>query len=99
MPSRPLRKSIRLDKLVERFAVMATDFDELLPECYRFSGRPPTKDARANAWARADEHIILAADALNSLQAVLSEHAPLSVAKRNGKSKATAPWPAMYSDK
>lgn len=91
MPGQPIYKADRIDKLIERFAVLATDFDALLPSCYRFSGKPPTRDARANAWARTDEHIILAADALSGLQAILHQHAMLPAKNACATGKAPTP--------
>ena len=75
MPSKPKRKARNIDALADQFAQVATRFDLLLPERYRFDGKPPTKDARANAWALADQRMILAAEALTRLQTILRRHA------------------------
>ena len=64
MPGNPIAKSNKIDALCERFADLATEFDELLPECYRYNGEQPGKDQRANAWALVDQRMILTAEAL-----------------------------------
>ncbi len=75
MPSKPKRKARNIDAVVDQFAQLATRFDELLPERYRFDGKTPSKDARANAWALVDQRMILTAEALTRLQAILRRYA------------------------
>ncbi len=69
MPGKPQRKSRRIDEIAEQFAVLATDLDDLLPACYRFSGQPSTGDHGADAWSAA---------ALNELRDILRDHADLA---------------------
>ena len=73
MPGNPVAKATKIDALCGRFADLATEFDELLPPIYRYSGQPPGKDRRANAWAKCDQHTVILADALAELQALLRD--------------------------
>ena len=75
MPGRPQDKIKRITDLVEWFSEFAVDFDKLLPSIYRFDGKPPGRDRRANAWAKCDQHTVILADALAGLQDVLRKHA------------------------
>ncbi len=77
MPGNPIAKSQRITALAERFNQLASDFDELLPTIYRYSGQPPTGDHRAEARAAADQHMITTAAALCELRDVLRDHAKL----------------------
>ena len=71
VPGNPTKKLRKVDGLVEWFNEWATDFDEALPGCYKYTGTTNGKDRRADAWALADKHAILLRDALGELQAVL----------------------------
>ncbi len=78
MPGRPVTKANNVDALLKQFADFARRFDELLPPAYRFDGSAPGRDHRANAWAKCDQHVVILADALTRLQAILRQHAKMS---------------------
>ncbi|MEE9131763.1 MAG: hypothetical protein V3T84_17260 [Phycisphaerales bacterium] len=87
MPGQPIFRSRDIDQLVDDFAAIATRFDKLLPACFRYDGGAVKKGTRGDAWGIADKQLILAADALRSLQLALREHAEKVTAKRNGEPK------------
>ena len=86
MPGNPQAKLKRVANLCEWFSELATDFDRLLPACYRFNGEPSTGDQRADAWANADRCIITTASALNELEGVLRRQSMLR-SKPRGENK------------
>ena len=73
MSGNPVAKSNKVDEMCREFASFATRVDQLLPSIYRFDGKPPGRDRRANAWAKCDQHTVLLADALRELQALLRD--------------------------
>ena len=75
MPGQPLKKIKQLTAVAEQLNKIASDFDALLPPVYRADGRPPTRDARANAWRAADKSILIATAALGDLLTILRERA------------------------
>lgn len=87
MPGQPVFKSKHIDQLVDDFAVIASRFDNLLPACFRYDGQRSSRGARGDAWSIADKQLILAADALRSLQVVLRLHAEKVTTNRNGESE------------
>lgn len=82
MPGNPVAKSNKVDELCREFASFATRFDQLLPSIYRFDGKPPGRDRRANAWAKCDQHVVILADALRELKALLRDRVNESQAAR-----------------
>ncbi len=85
MPGKPIPESQRIDKLIERFAVLATEIDDLLPAWYRFNSEASTGDLRRDAWANADTKcIVMTGAALTELEAVLRTDA-IERAKPRGR--------------
>ena len=75
MPGNPQAKIKRVTDLAEWHRELSSDFDRLLPSCYRFNGVASTGDARRDAWANADRCVVMTGAALTELESVLRSDA------------------------
>lgn len=89
MPGKAILKSQDIDQLVTDFAVVATRFDTLLPQCFRFDSGTSRDGDRGDAWAECDLRVVLLGQALGGLQRLLRRPVDSVTVGRGGEATPT----------